>query len=656
MKRRLLSLLLAGVMIGGLAGCTGEEPLPPDRTVQTSAPERPRLEDDYYGYVNYKFLTTTEIPFSRDEKYTSDWLQDDLEKTVSDIVDRNVKKKSSGGNEGAVREIYEQYSDTKARDAAGVKALMPAVRAIEDSKTPDEFVSALALNMRQYGVASFLNFNVTTDSYDHTRNRVVLLNMFTCGNMKENFTKTDAGLDDVGKRVEDTLSALGTPKAQTKERARKVIRMLYEIMLVTTDSDKLDNVELHYNITDRKAFAKTFSNIDTDAMLKSFGLDVKEINLFEPEQAKKINEYFTKDNLRALKDYALSCIMFIYGRSLPPSYFSSSSGDDDMTEADKDAKTYVSDLLEEETGILYGKEICTDKVMTAAEKMVDDIKKSYKKLIQSSGRYSDDAKKKLLKKLDSLVLLLGYNKEYTSPFRITAAKDGGTLLANAVAVYGGKARRKLDKIKQKPDRRTWDMTPVTVNAVYNPAVNTVTIPAVMLSSRNFDVSKGESWCLGMLGYVIGHEISHAFDSNGIKYNEYGEYSPEWISKKDSSNYKTLQEKAIRYYDDYKILDFYRINGEQTLGENLADIASVECISGIINDKKELKKMFEAVASQWGTLSTVEAVVNRISIDEHSPAEARVNAVLSSVDKFYDVYEIKETDKMYVSPENRIKVW
>ena len=178
----------------------------------------------------------------------------------------------------------------------------------------------------------------------------------------------------------------------------------------------------------------------------------------------------------------------------------------------------------------------------------------------------------------------------------------------------------------------------------------------MLSKAAFDPKLGEYKNLGMLGHVIAHEMNQAFDSISIVFDKNGCYDPEFIEQADRDTYKTLQEKVIDYYQNYKILDIYSIDGEKTLGENIADIGAMECLVNITDNKEEIRQILEGEAQEWAALTEITEVLTKLEGDTHSPGEARVNAVISSVDKFYEVYDIKESDKMYVAPENRIKVW
>ena len=156
--------------------------------------------------------------------------------------------------------------------------------------------------------------------------------------------------------------------------------------------------------------------------------------------------------------------------------------------------------------------------------------------------------------------------------------------------------------------------------------------------------------------VIAHEVGHAFDSNCIKWDDKGEYNPEWMNEKDREALKERADMCIDYYSGFTIMDVYHVDGELTLGENYADLGALECITNIPENKEEFVDLFEGFGEIWrGISSDVEGIYN-LHHDEHSPGIVRVNATLSSCDKFYETYDVREGDGMYVAPEKRVERW
>ncbi len=658
MLKKTAALLLSLLIAVSFASCATEEPVMPEpETKKKTDIPKPDIGENYYGNINYDYLINGQIPFGKNRCSHLDDISDEMEKYVYDMILRCVSKEQPEGNcEYSIKELYQQFLDIDTREKTGADLITVIPEKIDKCKTLDEYFSTLGWMYQEYGISSFFRFDVQPDYYDTSVNKLFLMNFNSCGNMKENFTRTNAGVENIGKLTEHSLTALDTEVTEARDRAKKVVSMINDIMYESTDSDTTMDIDKHYNIYDKKELNKLYSNVDMQKLLKAFGFETSEVIVHDVPQSKKINEYFTEDNFQLLKDYAVACTMFKYSSALPPSFKEKMSGNDDTDDMKKSVKNIMSDQLQEEIGFVYGSEICTDEVMNVADKMMNDIRSSCRDLIKKCSRLSDDSRKKYLDKLDNMIILMGYNKNYKSPFSIVSADEGGNLLQNVINIQKSWTKNTISKLSVKPDRNSWDMTAITANAVYNPYMNTVTIPAAMLSKASFDPSDSEYRILGVAGYCIAHEINHAFDSNGFLFDKNGCYNPELICKEDRDKYKQVLDNAEKYYNNYKLLDIYNINGKLTLSENIADLAAVQCLTNITDNKDNLREIFEGAADIWGSLDVVEDIVMRLDGDLHSPNEARVNAVFSSTDKFYEAYDIAETDKMYVAPENRIRVW
>ena len=660
MKRKCAAILLVASMLSIFSSCSGEPPQMPEPSgiLQIKKPDKPSISQNYYGCINYDYLVNGQIPYGENSFGTNDEISLELGKDVSKIIESCVKNKNTAGsNEQMVKELCNQYVNTDKREKDGAGLIISAVDMIQKCQNTEEYINAVGKLFQDYNVNTFFSFMVDPDAYDTSVYKLYIGNMNTCGNMKENFTRTDNGYNQLGDLVRDSLVALKAERSDATQRAKKAVKMVGDIMSEAMDSDNINDMSKIYHPYSKKDFAALFSNINTENLFRAFDYDVDEVILYDVGQAEKINEYLTDENLPVLKDYALTCLIFAYSNSMPPSMFKNiPSFADNGQSIEKKAASFINKTLVNEIGYLYGKEICTPAILEKADKMLEDIRESCRRLISDCDRLSDDSKKKFLDKLDKMIFLIGYDDKYVSPFDIKSEYSGGTLLQNVVSLNQTKVQEDKKKLFQKVDRKEWGMPPTMVNAMYNPSLNTVTLPAAMLSPASFDPSQGEYKNLGGLGHVIAHEMNHAFDSSGFHYDENGCYNEKWITEKDTEAYKALMDKAEKYYNDYKILDIYNINGKQTLSENLADLGGVQCILGVTDDREAQKEILEGMAEYCATLVMVEDVVTQIYIDIHSPDEARVNAVVSSMEPFYSVYDIKENEPMYVAPENRIKVW
>ena len=658
MLKKALSAALALAAALSLASCS-EAPEMPEPQISLTAPDRPSLGENFYGYCNYDYLSEGQIPYGKTGYGTMDSMLDDTIDAAYDIITRCVNgENESGSIEEMIKEIYLEFADGEGRNQAGAPELLQYAAMIEQCSNVDDMIGVMGVIYQELNVCSFIRPDIMPNIYDTSENIVCLMSINSLGNMKENFTLTDAGTESLGGTVYDALKAMEVGNGEAKERAKKVVSVIYEIMSASLDLQYQNDLDKHFILYDREKLRTLFSNIDVDKMLAAFGYsDADKIALYDVQQAEKVNEILVNDNLRVFKDYLITCIMYEYYRVLPPSFLDSSKTLEDFEiDADENAKGYVETILEHELGVLYGREVCTEKVMSSVEDIVSGIKGSYRELIGKCERLSDDAKEKYLKKLDNMIIKLGYDRNLSSPFTLTPKKDGGTLIGNVIAINRGRVQEKIHKLHKAPDRNEWGMSAVEVNATYYPMSNTFEIPACMMNRYILDPDKTDMSNYGGLGFVIGHEMSHAFDAQGFLFDETGNYKPDMISEEDKSRFGEVKKKVTEYYNNVKLLGVYRVNGEQTLSENIADLASVQCLLNIAKTDDDRRQIFEGIAKQWASLTLITDLIIDLEANVHSPGEARVNGVVADMDEFYEVYDVKETDKMYVAPEKRVKVW
>ena len=206
------------------------------------------------------------------------------------------------------------------------------------------------------------------------------------------------------------------------------------------------------------------------------------------------------------------------------------------------------------------------------------------------------------------------------------------------------------------DKNVWSIAPQTVNAIYNPYANDITFPAAILQAPFYDKNADAAENLGGIGTVIGHEITHAFDTNGAGYDENGNFR-NWWTPEDFVQFTARAQKVRDYYNSIEIANGLFQNGDQTVTENIADMGAMACVLDIIGDDKEAqRKAFESNAKIWAANQTETYRDYLLMVDLHSLNKVRVNAVLPLFDQFYEVYGVTKNDAMYVAPEDRVQIW
>ncbi|WHI48754.1 M13 family metallopeptidase [Microbulbifer sp. VAAF005] len=297
--------------------------------------------------------------------------------------------------------------------------------------------------------------------------------------------------------------------------------------------------------------------------------------------------------------------------------------------------------------------------------LVDNLKAAYRDSIESLDWMGKDTKKQALFKLNNFTTKIGYPDKWRDYSDLTVSTDD--LVSNVLAAKLFESSYERNKLGKPIDRGEWSMSPQTVNAYYNPAMNEIVFPAAILQPPFFNMSADDAVNYGGIGGVIGHEIGHGFDDKGSKFDGRG-YLNNWWTDSDRDNFEQLTSKLVSQYNAYEPLEGEHINGELTLGENIGDLSGLgiaykaykmsldgeeaPVIDGFTGDQR----VFMGWAQVWRSKMRDKALSGRLKVDSHSPAEYRVKGVLPNIDAFYEAFDIKEGDGMYLPEEERVTVW
>ncbi|NLA79552.1 MAG: M13 family metallopeptidase [Chloroflexi bacterium] len=271
---------------------------------------------------------------------------------------------------------------------------------------------------------------------------------------------------------------------------------------------------------------------------------------------------------------------------------------------------------------------------------------------------SEASRAEAIKTIDSMMVKVGYPESYTSFAKglVKSPEDGGSLIENAIAIHKAKAAAEHAKATAPVDKTVWALSPQTINAYYEPSLNEIIFPAAMLQPPFYNENASLAQNLGGIGTIIAHEITHAFDDMGSLFDDKGNFR-DWWTKEDRQAFTERAAKFVSYFGGIEVLPGQKLDGELTLGENIADSGSLSVITSIVRDDKEaLKEMLTSYARIWAAVTTEDDILGQLASDEHAPAKVRVNGVLSVTDAFYEAFDLKPGDKMYVAPENRVKLF
>jgi predicted metalloendopeptidase len=319
----------------------------------------------------------------------------------------------------------------------------------------------------------------------------------------------------------------------------------------------------------------------------------------------------------------------------------------------------------EALGQLYVAEAFPPESKARMLKLVNNLRATLRERIQNLEWMDEPTRKEALKKLDAMGVKIGYPDKWID--YSTLVIDRGAYALNVLRATEFGVRRDIAKIGKPVDRTLWGMTPPTVNAYYNPAMNEIVFPAGILQPPFFDRSADDAANYGGIGAVIGHEMTHGFDDNGRQYDENGNLT-DWWTPESAKRFKERSAGIVKQFGGYIAIDKTPVNGELTQGENIADLGGIRIAYAAFMKTPEAKsgekidgftpvqRFFLSFASIWRTNQRPEALRLQVNTDPHSPARFRVNGPFSNLDEFIGAFDVPEGSPMRRSPSDRVVIW
>lgn len=630
-----------------------------------------RYQDDYYEFVNEGLLSQIDLA-ATDAHW--DWfgelnavVSNEMEDIIRDLAESD-EEFEKGSSEQKIRDMYECVSDMENRNETGLGPLKPHMDSIRNASSIDEYVDALAHLSGEFGFSSIVGgYGIMQDKADSSEYAVYMMYADTLiGKEYIEGKDTQEYVDRYLEYINDMLMEFGMTADEAAQSTDSIEGLLRDICASTLTTEQMYDPKLTYNVYTEKDLQKLYSNVDVPKMLKTLRIDGQDKYIvMDVEQAKKINSLLVEENLQALKDYSTFVMLNDTAKYANANYAKLT---DDMknalygiTESWGDEKTWMDltqDMLPWDFGMIYVEQHFSQDDKEAVEEMIGQILKEYEAVINRQEWMSEDTKKKAIRKLETMQVKIGYPDEWPAArdmMQVTPISEGGSLLSNMLTSMQVAIDDSLSKLGTKVDRSEWDVPPQTINAMYDPLNNELVFPAAILQAPFYDGDNSYGANMGGIGFVIAHEVSHAFDSSGALYDEYGNYNV-WWTDEELAEYERLSQSIVDYYNNYEMMGT-KVNGELTLMENIADLGAMTCIASIIgDDAKALDEAFGQMAYNWASEDTASFMMYLLNTDTHAPNKVRVNAVLSSCDAFYEIYDIKETDGMYVAPEDRVGIW
>lgn len=641
-----------------------------------------RPADDFYQFATGGWQKKHPLPAAYSRFGSFDQLAEDNNKRINTILGELQKKTYKKGTmEQKLSDFYKLAMDADRRNKEGIKPVKPLLDEMEAAKTKKDLEQLqLKYAAQGYGVACGTYF--AADEKNVTMN---ILNVSQGGltlGQKDYYLNNDAATiairDEYKKHIARMFSLYGFDEAQAKTKADIIFKTETALALISKSMTELRDPQANYNKMTLKEFKANYPNINLEGMANAEGVKSEYIQTMVVGQPSflegydKLSAAATADDLRALMewDVIMSSSSYLTDaiREANFNFFGKTmSGRKEDYPLWKRATNQVEAQMGEALGKMYVARYFPESSKKKMENLVRNLQIALGQRIDAQTWMSDTTKAEAHKKLDKFYVKIGYPNKWRdySKLNIDPAKS---FYENVMACRQFAHENHIAERAGKPvDRDEWFMTPQTVNAYYNPTTNEICFPAGILQYPFFDPKADEAFNYGAIGVVIGHEMTHGFDDQGRQYDANGNMN-DWWTANDAKGFNERADMYADFFSNINVLPDLKANGRFTLGENLADHGGLQVSFLAYKNataKKPLKtkdgftpdqRFFLAYAGVWGQNITEQEIRNRVKRDPHALGKWRVNGALPHVDAWYEAFNVKEGDKLFIPKKNRLDLW
>jgi predicted metalloendopeptidase len=639
-----------------------------------------RPQDDFFTYLNGKWLKETEIPSDKASWGTFMKLRDDTTPQLRAIIEAAQKDpaaKKQGSETQKIADLYASFMDEARRENLGYKPLtgeLARIRSLKDKKG----VPSLSAHLAKIGVPTPYGIRVAQDARASTKYATYISQGGLGMPDRDYYLK----LDD--KRMADTRAAYQQHVAkilalagERNAEAQAAAIVDFETELAKVQWTKVENRDpvKRYNKMSVAELSKLAPGYDWKGALAAAGVASKAdyVIVAQPSYLSGFNAVLEKTDLATIKSYFEWQLLREYAPYLSKAFVDENfafygtvlTGVTEQRPSWKIGVATVEGALGEALGKLYVKEHFPAERKARMEELVKNLMVAYKDSIDQLDWMSPATKKEAQAKLARFTPKIGYPdkwRDYSS-----LAIRGEDLVGNVMRAATHSYQRNINKLGKPIDRQEWGMTPQTVNAYYSSSMNEIVFPAAILQPPFFDMRADDAVNYGAIGAVIGHEIGHGFDDKGSQSDGEGNLR-NWWTEEDRAAFKARTDKLVKQFGAFAPLPGYHVNGELTLGENIGDNAGLAIaykaykisLAGqpapVIDGYSGDQRFFMGWAQVWRTKMREAQQINQVKTDPHSPGQFRANGTLMNMPAFHEAFGVKEGDKMYLAPQDRVSIW
>jgi putative endopeptidase len=634
---------------------------------------------DFFHYASGTWLKKNTIPAAESSYGAFNELIDRNQATQKAILEelaRTSRTAKPGTNAQKVGDYFASAMDTMAIDAAGLKYLKPYLDRIAGIQTLPQMQQFLA-DPKAVAGSVWYSMGVGQDEKISSQYSVQMYQGGLSLPDRDYYLSDNARMKNIRAAYQtyqtNLFKMLGDDATTAAKNAATVTRIETKLAQASRSRVDLRDPQKNYNKLTVTQLNTDYPNLALPLVLKNEGLGAaKEIIVGQPEFLKEVNTMLASEPIADQKQYLRFHLVTSLMPALPKSFGDESfrfaqvlSGAKKQQPRWKRSLRATDGALGEAFGQLYVDKAFTPAAKAKAKEMIENLRKAYAERILATDWMSAATKKEAITKLNAFVVKIGYPDKWKDYSKLNVSRE--SYLNNIVAARYWANQQEIGHFGKPIDRGEWGMTPPTVNAYYNPPMNEIVFPAGILQPPFYDPNADEAVNYGGIGAVIGHEMTHGFDDQGRQYDAQGNLR-DWWTKEDADKFNAKAAMVGKQYSAFSPLDSVHVNGDLTMGENLADLGGLTIAYQAYQKTAEAKagkkidgftpnqRFFLGYAQIWRSNARPEYLRQQVQVDPHSPAMFRTNGPLMNMPEFYEAFGCKPGDKMARPTAEQARIW
>ncbi len=675
MKKRTILLSLAFVALGAMAQTNLSSGIDP-KNLDTSV----RPGDDFYHYAAGGWLKTHPLDAEHPMNGAFVDLEEMNQKRIQEIILQYASKPQKQGTlEQKIGSLYNLMMDSVRLNREGYDPIKPTLARIAAIKDRKEYQLVTAELDREGESTMMYGIGVDADMRNADWNIVGIRQGGLGLNTRDYYLSTEGQNKRVLDAYKDYLKTMsqmvGNDEATAQKKMEAVIAIETRIAKASYDEVKLRDVDGNYHKMSYVDLCRDFPGIDWGNVFLLSGFPAfDKVDVGQPEPIHEVEKILADTPLEDLKAYAEARVISGASSQLSDAFraeaFKFSSVLSGVTQDQprwKRAVGLVSGVLGEAIGKLYVEKYFPEASKKRMLELVHNLQTALAQRIDEATWMGAETKAQAKDKLANFIIKIGYPDKWKDYAGLEVV-DSLSLYANLQRIARWATDDAIQRHVNKPtDKSEWGMTPQTVNAYYNPSTNEICFPAAILQPPFFDIQADDAVNYGGIGSVIGHEMSHGFDDQGSQFDKTGNQR-NWWTEQDKKNYNARTKVLADYFSGFEALPGVKINGQQTLGENIGDNGGLNIAFrafqnamkdqplGVKDGFTPEQRFFLAWGRVWASNMSPEIVQYLITVDTHSPNIGRVNGALPQIDAWYKAFNVKKGDKLFIPKKKRAHIW